>query len=65
MFYVFIFLHSYFVCSYLIATSHLYVVFRTAQRVHVNRCFNRLYLFTCNVTLYTMRVLYSWDTIIL
>ena len=48
----------------LIATSHLYVVFRTAQRVHVNRCFNRLYLFTCNVTLYTMRVLYSWDTIL-
>ena len=39
-------LHSYSVCSYLIATSHLYVVFRTAQRVHVNRCFYRLYVFT-------------------
>ena len=57
-------LHSHFVCSYLIATSHLYVVFRTAQRVLVNRCFNRLYWFTCNVTVYTMRVLCSWDTIL-
>ena len=40
-----------------------YVVFRAAQRVHVNHCFNYLHLFICNLTLYIgdIQVLHNAD----